>query len=259
MFRAGKIVEVVVAIFTIAITLYYLRRAAKGASWEMRHLPALDAISDGVDRCVETGRPIFLTLGAYAYLSGTYAAMTISGVNIMRYTYRIAIRKGATPLFILPNNPEVAPLIDGVYRESAVAEGKPEAYKRENIYFFGNDEPAYRSGYLNLLAANPPSTVVTMGAITGTGDAIAIWTTRSMDTVLIGGQARSSHQWYYVGFDYGLYMSDVYSAGAIVSGDNMMISSLVAADVLTWISFALAIVGVVAGLAGLPFKQWIST
>jgi len=259
LFRAGKVVELVLALFAIAITLYFLGRAMKGASWEMRHLPALDSISDGVDRAVETGRPVIMTLGAYAYLSGTYAAMTISGVNIMRYTYRQTIRKGATPLFILPNNPEVAPLIDGVYREAAVAEGKPEAYRRENIYFFGNDEPAYRSGYLNLLGANPPATVVTMGAITGTGDAIATWATRSMDTVLIGGQARTTHQFYYVCFDYGLYVTDLYSAGAIISGDSMMISSLVAADILTWIAFAVAIVGIVLGLAGQPFVKWIST
>ena len=259
MFRGGKLVELALALLAIGVTFYFLRRAMKGASWEMRHLLALDAISDGVDRAVETGRPLFMTLGAYAYLSGTYAAMTISGVNIMRYTYRLAIRKGATPLFILPNNPEVAPLIDGLYREAAVAEGKPEAYKRENIYYFGNDEPAYRSGYLNLLGANPPATVVTMGAITGTGDAIAIWATRSMDTVLIGGQARTTHQWYYVSFDYGLYVSDLYSAGAIISGDNVLISSLVAGDILTWIAFAIAIVGVVMGLAGQPFVKWIST
>jgi hypothetical protein len=257
--RTGKAFELLLTIVAIGVGLYYLRKALKGATWEFRRLPALDAISDGVDRAVETGRPVFMSFGAYAYLSGLYAAMTISGVNIARYTYRLCVRKGATPIFILPNNPEVAPLIDGVYRESCVAEGKPEAYRRENIYYFGNDEPAYRTGTLNLLAAMPPATYVLTGAVTGTGDSIALWATRSMDTLLIGGQARHTHQAYMVAFDYGLYLSDVYSAGAILSGDSGMQSTVVAGDVFTWITVILGVGGIILALLGAPFLTWIST
>jgi hypothetical protein len=257
--REGRLFETALVLIVVALTLYFLREALKGKTWEFRRLAALDAISDGVDRAVETGRPVFMSLGAYAYLSGLFAAMTIAGVNIMRHTYRLSVRKGAEPLFMLPNNPEVAPLIDGVYREVAVAEGKPEAYKRENIFYFGNDEPAYRSGILNLLAAKPPACYVLMGAVTGTGDSIALWSTRSMDTLLIGGQARHTHQAYMVAFDYGLYLSDVYSAGAILSNDSQMLSTLLAGDVFTWVVIAIGIVGVVLGLLGLPFLKWIST
>lgn len=254
--RQGKLSEILLTIVFLTFTLYYLRRALKGRSQEYRHLPGLDAISDGVDRAVETGRPVLMSMGAYAYLSGLFAAMTISAVNIMRYTYRLCIRKGATPLFVLPHNPEVAPLIDGIYREAAVAEGKPETYKRENVFFFGNDETAYRSGFLNLLGANPPATVVLVGAITGTGDAIALWTTRSVNSLLVGGQARTTHQGETPAWDYCMYLSDVYAGGAILSGDQVMMSSLISADVITLFAVALLGIGLILVLMGLPFVQW---
>ena len=132
--REGKLVETVTILLFLAVALYYLRRALRGRVQEYRRLPMLDAISEGIDRAVETGRPVFMSMGAYAYLSGLFAAMTLSAVNIMRYTYRLAVRKGATPMFMLPINPEVGPLIDGLYRESAVAEGKPQAYRLSLIH-----------------------------------------------------------------------------------------------------------------------------
>jgi hypothetical protein len=258
-FRTGKTIEVVLAALIIGFAYYFIRRAIQGKTEEYRDLPPIAAISDGVDRAVETGQPIFMSMGAYAYLSGLFAAMTISGVNLMRHTFREIIRKGAEPYFMLPINPEVAPLIDGVYRECAVAEGKPEAYNRDRILYFGNDEPAYRSGVLNALATYGPSTYILAGAVTGTGDTIATWASKTLDALLIGGQARITHQAVTIAFDYCLYVSDVYAAGAIVSDDEVMKSTLISADIMTWIAIILAIVSIALSAVGVPIADWLST
>jgi len=251
--------ELLIAIPIIAFTLYYLYQGIQGYKTEYRRLPMVEAIDDNIDRAVEMGRPVFMVLGAYANLTGLFAAMTLSGINVMRYTLTLCVRKGARPVLITPIKPEIAPLLDGIYREVATAEGKPEAYAMENIYYFGNDEPAYRTGLLNLIAGQVPATYIACGAIAGSGDRATTVSARSLGAVVIGGQARTTHQGE-VGpnsFDYYAPLADVYASGAIVSGDAVMQSVLTASDVVTYIVLALLLVGSILSLAGLDFASWI--
>jgi hypothetical protein len=140
-----------------------------------------------------------------------------------------------------------------------VAEGRPEAYRRENIYYFGNDEPAYRAGLLNMLATYQPATYVIAGAITGTGDQISTWASKSMDVFIIGGQARNTHQSITLAFDYAMYMSDVYAAGAMLSNDEVMKSTLISSDIMTWVTLIMVVGAVILGIAGMPIVAWLAT
>ena len=108
--------------FTALINVLYHNAGAKAGTMnmELRMLAPVEAISDGIDRCKEMGKPLYMTIGCYAQLSGQYAPMTISAINIQRYAARLAVRRDVEPWFMVPMIPEALPLIDGVDREVCI-------------------------------------------------------------------------------------------------------------------------------------------
>lgn len=236
---------------TVVDVLWHTMQASRGMALELRALAPVEAISDGIDRCKEMGRPLYLTIGCYAELSGLYAPMTISAMNIQRYASRLAVRRDVEPWFMIPMIPEALPLVDGIYREVCVAEGKPEAYKRDHIQWFGQLEAGYSTGAAGVAGRIRAGTAICAGALSGTGDIAPTAVNRTVGALMIGGNARYTHQGVYsIWFDYSLWTSDVYAAGAYCAGDPFMRSSVIAQDVITWFCVILPLIALVVGLAG---------
>jgi hypothetical protein len=250
-----------IAIFfavTVIDVVYHTWRAQQGMGLELRMLAPVEAISDGIDRCKEMGRPLYLTIGCYAELSGLYAPMTISAINIQRYASRLAIRRDVETWFMIPMIPEALPLVDGIYREVCVAEGKPEAYKRDHVQWFGQLEAGYSTGAAGVAGRIRAGTAICAGALSGTGDIAPTAVNRTVGALMIGGNARYTHQGVYsIWFDYSLWTSDVYAAGAYCAGDPFMRSSVVAQDVITWLCVALPLIALILGAAGLG-TDWLA-
>lgn len=233
-------------LLSIIDVLYHTWGALKGKPLELRRLAPVEAISDGIDRCKEMGRPLYASIGCYAQLSGLYAPMTISAINIQRYALRLAVREDVECWIMVPMIPEALPLIDGVYREVCVSEGKPEAYKRDHIQWFGQLESGYSTGCAGIAARIRAGTCVAAGAMSGTGDIAPTAENRTVGALMIGGNARYTHQGVYsVWYDYTLWTSDVYAAGAYCSGDALLRSSVIAQDVITWTCVILSLIAVV--------------
>lgn len=258
MLAEGKVVDLLVLLITAIPTLYYLQKATLGKTMELRWLPQIDAISEGVDKAVEEGKPVICSAGNLAYLSGQYAPMTIAGMNIFRYTTTLCVRRGARIIGLVPQYPEIIPLMDGIFREVCASEGKPEAYRREDIVYSGNTESAYALGSLGVLGSEGCSLWIAVGAnqscVSGpTGMA------RIAGAITLTGTARWGMNGTFAMFsDYFLSMDDVYSAGALCSGDDVVKSSLIGGDVSKWIIALTIIIGALSLLVGFPFVKWIN-
>lgn len=225
---------------------------------KLRSLPQLEAISEGVDRAVEMGLPVIASAGNIAYLSGMYAPMTIAGMNIFRYTATLAVRRGARIFGLVPQLPEVISLMDGIFREVCVTEGKPEAYRRDDIIYSGNNESAYSLGSLGVLGSHGCALWVAVGAnqssVSGPSGLA-----RMQGAITLTGTARWGMNGTFAMFsDYFLSMDDVYSAGALVSGDPMVESTLIGGDVAKWIIVLVTVIGGIMALAGFPVLDWLN-
>lgn len=224
----------------------------------LRWLPQLEAIEEGVSRGAEEGKPVICTPGNFAYLSGMYAPMTIAGMNIFRYTATLCVRKGVRIIGGVPQYPEVISLMDGIFREVCTAEGKPEAYKREDIVYSGNTESSYSIGLQGLIGTYGCSCFIGIGAnassvSTPTGFA------RLAGAITITGTARWGMQGTFAMFsDYYLAMDDVYSAGALVVEDEVVRSSLIGGDVGKWVSVLIILIGSIAAVVGIPILEWLN-
>ena len=255
---SGKAVEFMFLIASLVISWYVLWMGIRGRRLELRSMPQFEAIADGIDRAVEQGLPVYVAPGAYAYLSGLYAPMTIAYLNILRHTARLAVRRGAELRLPIAMNPETLPITDGIYREVCVAEGKPEAYHRENVFWSSINESGYSVGLAAQVERTGCATYVVVGALTGTGDINPTGTARSNGAIVIGGTARMRHQGTYAMLiDYLMVGPDVYACAAQASGDPVVVSTIMSNDVLQLILMAIFVIGVALGAAAMPVINWL--
>jgi hypothetical protein len=255
----GKVTEVIVTVALFIVAWVVLYRAYKGKPMSIRHMHHIDAINDGVDRAVEQGKPVFVTVGCYAYLSGILTAMTIAGLNVTRYVARQCVRKGAQVRFPISKQPECLPLIDGIYREVCVAEGKPEAYRRENVQYFGGH--GYATGTSAWIAREGCALFVMVGALGGTSaDVDSVNFAKMAGAVTTGGTCRWAHQGTWAIYcDYPMFTDDIYAVGAECSGDPFMQTSIAIGDFGKLAMIVLTLIGVVLAFAGYPFRSWLAT
>jgi hypothetical protein len=255
---SGKYLELLLFLVTLAAVLYPLWLAIKGRKFLLRVLPQIEAISDGVDRAVESGKPVYISPGDQSYLSGQYAGMTLAGMNVLRYTARMAVEKGAAVTFPVPTTPESLPLIDGVYREVCVAAGKPEAYRRENVVYFGTEYVGHSVAVSAMIERQGCALYVEVGAITGGGSAVPLLWAREMGGVIVAGTARYVNNGFMAVYaDYPLFQEDIFAAGAYCSNDEVVKSSQVGGDLIKIFVIGMTLALTILAFGGQPVLNWL--
>lgn len=248
----GRITDLLFCVVSFSAILWYIWQALQGKEMRLRQMEQVDAIEDGVDRAVEENRPVYVEPGCLVFLSGTRAPIAINGMNVLRYTTRLCVRKGARVILPVPFNPEVYPLIDGIFREVAVAEGHPEAYKPEDVRFYGGTEASFSVGASTDIARTSASLVVMVGSTTSSeiymsGVALSEGATVIYGNTLyalMGAAACMAH--------YSMFGDDVFGAGAICSGDNEVRSTMFGGDLTKLIIVALILISAILAAVGLP-------
>jgi len=256
----GLFAGVVLGIISFIIVLCYVRMALAGKKFMLRTLPAVEAISDGVDRAVETGSPIFVTTGIKSDIrSGTYSPMVMAGLNIAKYTAVLAAQRGAEIIFLTPPTEGLVPVFDALYKQSTVEAGKPEAYKRENVVYFGPEVMLWAVCAQDIINEKGAALYVDVGAWTSDADIAGHFAAMDNAGISIGGTCRYHHQGsIYISTDYPLIMDEMYAASAYCSGDQLVISTTVAGDIIKLIIIAMAIIGIFLMASGLPFTEWLT-
>jgi hypothetical protein len=253
----GKAAELVIFLIALVAALYYLWQALKGKMLPLRDMAQFAALGEGVDRAVEEGQPVICTIGGYAYLSGLYAPMAVAGLNVMRYVVRETITRGAEVRLPVGRQPEQHAIIDGIFREACVAAGRPEAYNREHVQFFGSNEE-YEAGIAGWIQRDGCSMYVMVGAAGGGIDTVGEHWAYDAGALRVGGTARWPHQGTFTMLnDYPLHMDDIYGLGAICSQDPIVMSVHGGADTVKFALAAIVFVGALLSVAGVPVLDWL--
>jgi hypothetical protein len=179
--------------------------------------------------------------------------MTIAGLNILRYTARLCVRSGVRPIFPVPISAELHPLIEGIYKESCVAEGKPEVFDPYNVTYYGNSQRTYAVGIIESLARTGCSLYLAFGGWSGDSDISSSAAARIGGAIVVMGTARYYHQGSIAMLaDYPAFMEDIYVLGAIASEDEVVKSSVMAEDWIKLLLIILVVATPIMALAGLP-------
>ena len=245
---AGRNMQLVTLLaFSVAV-LIGTWLGGTGKKFQLRNLPAIDALSEGVGRAAELGAPIHFNPGWYE-LNSVEAPQTVAALSILTKLAHEAAKSNVRIITTLIR-PDSIPVIDDIMRTAYTSEGKPELYNPDDIRYLSGEQWAYIGGVAKIFEDERPAVNICMGGFMAYSLLIMEMATR-YGMFRIGGTA-SWHQmpFFAATAHYTLIGEELYAAGAYVSEDPYKIGSLFGQDLNKLITVILIIIGTILSASG---------
>jgi hypothetical protein len=219
---------------------------------QVERIPALDAIDDSIDRCVEMGRPVYYTLGDWAGLTGRDASAIAAGINILGYVAEKTAEK-RVPLYVAISMGQTYTITMDTVKGGFAKAGRIDDFDPEKILYWSDTWPAYQTGTFHLFDTERPAAYMNIGiaadsAVNTPGYAIL----RGINCVSIGACTdRTQMAPMIYGCENWLVAEELFAAGQYVGGTKEAGGGMAGSDIFKIIVIGLLIIGSVAGLAGI--------
>jgi len=252
----GRISALVIFIVISGLGVWTLERAKKGFLQEVRTLAGIEGLNEAIARCVEEGRPIFLTTGhggGGLYTDNGPAHM--AGVGILGFVARQCARLGAKLVTCWPF-PEMLPIAEDVIYQAYLMEGRPNEVPPDSVRYLSSYALAFKMGYIGQLTRENAGAAVITGAIWAS-DALQMTEPGvQMGATQIGGAvAMSSVSMLALTCDYTFIGEELFSAGAFAAEDPTQLGVMYASDLVKLGLMAIILLGIVLSSVGIDVSQ----
>jgi hypothetical protein len=242
---AGRIFGFICLLIIMLAVVYYIQRAKAGAVPEVRRVAGIDAIDEAIGRAVETGRPVFCSHGISDMRNATYGPQTIAGLSVLGYVARKCADVGAR-IIVPVRNTEVWPVASDIVEASYKMSGNPDAFNMDDIKFLSSDQFGYSSNYLGLMMRERAGANIMVGAYWAESLQLAETGSRIGAMQISGTGNQHQLAFFIVATDYCLIGEEIYAAGAYMSGDIALLSSIAGQDVGRILAVIIMILGTLA-------------
>jgi hypothetical protein len=258
--RVGRYWDLGFFIFMMASCLYYLDRVSKGAPLpRIRAIAAIEAIREGVGRAVEIRKPVHFSFGSSGVsLTGTYTGETLAGLGVLGYTAGLCAELGARFIFHMPAVPAAIPLLQGTVLEAYAKEGKLDEFdEKRDLRYYGGGMMVYTAAMAQSFMQEGVAMKIMMGS-QPTCMYVALEAARLQGAIVIGGTSRWTAMYSFIlTCDYVFIGEEVFAAGAKVTGNPYMISSLASEELAKYFALALLFIGTLIMLTGFDFIKFL--
>lgn len=247
MIRSGTYWDLILLIVMSIATYYYMRRAGRGEKLPtIREIPAVEAIYEGVGRSIELNKPVHFAMGASGgQLYSSLVSMTLAALMLLRHTAMCCARLGARLIVHVPGQTESIPLVEGIVRDAYLEEGKPELFRREDLRYYGYSSTSFTQAISDSYASEGVGLNVCVG-IWYTDCVMPLGAAAHYGAMNVGGTARWIMAYAFAMMtDYLFLASELYAAGAKVSGNPYMIASVASEDIGKYFTILIIIIGVI--------------
>lgn len=234
-FKMNKINTFVALLIYITILVYFTRKA-RGKVLFIRRIAGLDHLEEAVGRATEMGKPILYVPG----LSGASDVATLASLNILKPVAKKAAEY-ETPLIVPNYDPIVTIVAQEVVKEAYTEAGRPDAFKRENVFFLTDAQFAYAAGVDGIMVREKPATNLFIGMFYAESLLLAETGNMTGAIQIAGTDAVSQLPFFVTACDYTIMGEELYAASAYLSKEPKLVGSLKAQD-LGKIVFAVLII-----------------
>ena len=245
LFHTGKITTLVIALLACGLVYLFIRLARGGKELFIRKIPGLDAVDEAVGRATEMGRPVYFITG----LGSMDALPVIAAINILG---RIA-RKTAehdTRLRMPCYDPIVMSVAQEVVKEAATAVGRPDTFRKDDIFFVAQEQFAYAAAVDGMFVREKPATIFYMGMFYAESLLLAE-TGATVGAIQIAGtDSYSQLPFFITACDYTLIGEELYAASAYLSREPVLLGSLRGQDTMKGLIMLAILLGFVLSLFG---------
>ena len=236
----GRITQFVIVILLYALGYYFIK---KGEIPRMRTFPALEAITEGIGRSEEMGKPVWYDPGQ-ATITGIIAAQTFAGFSVMSHIAKLTARHGI-PLFTTLNTVQAIPLMESIIYEAYASEGKGDEFSSDMVNYM-----PVNAAVLGKVLREKPGCAILVGAYYSESITRAETASRVGAMVISGTATTHNIPFLFLCSDYTLIGEEIFAASAFLSGDVNKLGCLVSQDIGKYLAIVLMIVGAIASAAG---------
>lgn len=243
----GRIVEFIWLILMFVSVWYYIDKASKDLPLpKIRVIPATLAIEEGVGRSLEMGRPVHFSMGSDgAGLTGSGMSTTIASLGLLRYLTKNCAQLGVRQIVHLPSQGYAIPLVEGCVREGYLEAGKPEAFRRGDLHYYGYYTAAFSAGVYESFARDGVGLFVHAGNII-TYSFPVLEAAKIHGGVSIGGTPRWTATYIFaIACDHIFIGEELLAASAQISGNKMLTSGLASEEIWKFLVIGLMFLGLV--------------
>jgi hypothetical protein len=252
MIVAGKRLELVMLLVFMA-SLYLAIRLARKRLPEVKILPCLDALEEGVGRAAEMGKPVWFGTGMYG-LAGQYTVMNICGISIMGKVSELCGKYGVW-LQYQTNEPNIIPAARDIIKQGYAKGGRPEMFNPEMGQFTGGRQGNLIRVSIAYIQRERPAALFMFGALLAECGQTLGWGSK-IGTMIFAGTPRLYYQAHLVLLaDYQLLGEELYAAGALISEDPFQLGVIEGKDYMKLMVFALMLLAIIAVNSG-AFDIW---
>ncbi|MGQ0723054.1 MAG: DUF6754 domain-containing protein [Candidatus Eiseniibacteriota bacterium] len=252
LFHRGRVNVLLLLLTLVAFVLINAWRARQGTTFFIRRLAPVDATDEAIGRATEMGRSVL-------YVPGIEEVEDIQTIASMMILERVAEKTAMyeVPLRVPTRTPFVMAVADEVVRTGCVAAGRPDAYRAENIKFISSEQFAYCAGVNGLILRERPAANLYMGRFFAES-LIFAETGFAAGSIQIAGTAEVTQLPFFIAAcDYTLIGEEFFAAGAYLSKNQTLLSTLKAADWAKVFLISLLLTGAVLASLGMPeFREW---
>ena len=251
LYHSGR-TNVLIGVFLYTtLLLYFIYSARKGKELFVRKIPGLDAIDEAIGRATEMGKPILYIPG----ISVIDDVATLASINILS---RVARKTAAyDSRLIIPNrDPMVMPVCREVVREAYLSQGRPDAYREDDIYYVTYSQFGYASAVDGIMAREKPATNLFLGMFYAESLILAETGASTGAIQIAGTDAVAQIPFFITACDYTLIGEELYAASAYLSKEPLSLGSLKGQDWAKIVIGASIITGIV--LSTLGFTSFIN-
>ena len=231
--------------FSIGLIIM-ITRSRKGLKVPaIRKVSGLEALDEAIGRATELGQPVHYSPGIGDFQN----AQTLASFAILGYVARMCA-KYDTRLITTNRNPVVYSVTEEIVHQAFVAEGRSDSFVADDVRFMSDDQFAYASGVLGIMAREHVATNVMMGAFWAESLIFAEAGAIS-GAIQIAGTA-NTHQipFFVAACDYALIGEELYAASAYLSKDPVLIGNLVGQDFGKIFGVVIILIGTIMATMG---------
>jgi hypothetical protein len=242
--NAGTIGGLPLMIFMLAAWYYFVRQAERGNFRPLHRMPVLDLIEESVGRAAELGKGVHWDTG----YGGRLGLGHFAGLAMADFTVGLCA-KYDVPFTITLCWPELIPLTEQFIRREYASVGK-DVNPEDMIRFFSTEYWGYGLGAYGVVQKSKPAAVF-LGGMLYAECMIMLEGAASVGATTLGATVDGNVTGYTVPCaDYYMFPTEIYAAGAFLTGDATMAGSLTGTEVTASVWLIWLVVAVVLSAAG---------
>lgn len=229
------------SLLSIAILLYvtYFRKG-KG-KYELREIPGLKAIEEAIGRATEMARPVIFTPG---WGGDIQRPTTIASMNFLAHIARHTAAYDCN-LVYPTHDPVIMTVAQEVIRGAYAQSGYADRYREENVRYVSSSQFGYAAAVNGLITRLKPASIFLLGTFEAESLILAE-TGNSIGAIQIAGTDSTIQlSFFIVACDYTLIGEELFAASGYLSGDESILSSVHAQDLMKLIIILILIVATI--------------